>query len=346
MALYEADADLRCIESVSVDVGSNEERFQAVADFCDKYPQIKVIGHRFVHGGNLYRQPTLVDDKVLANLNELAGLAPLHNPPAIQGLKAARKLYPQAAHVLVFDTAFHSSLDAAHYTYPLSQDFNKRGFRRWGFHGISYQWSLERTAQLLGQEADKLCLLVCHLGGGASICAIKNGTSFDTTMGFTPMEGLMMSSRSGSIDPGIILRLQKDFSPEELDHGLNKESGLLGVSGLSSDMRVIEAAMQNNEQAALAHSMYIVSLRKHIFAMAAGLERLDALVFTGGIGFWGSKVREAVCRPNLLGFALDEECNKNGHGDRLISQEGSPYRIFCIEAKEELMIGRACLPFL
>lgn len=242
--------------------------------------------------------------------------------------------------MLVFDTAFHKTLDQAHYTYPIAKELGE--FRRWGFHGISYQWSLERTAELLGKKPGELSLLVCHLGGGASICAIKNGVSVDTTMGFTPMEGLMMGTRSGSIDPGIILSAIKTLDSEKIDRALNKASGLLGVSGLSADMRTIEKAMsQGHVQAQLAHQMYVLSVRKNLFAMAANLETLDAVVFTGGIGYFDWQVRQGVCKQNLLGLELDSAANLQT-GDRLISAAASRAKIICIEAKEELMIARAC----
>lgn len=334
---------LHCIDSAAADVKNVEERYQCLADFCKRHEQaqITMVGHRFVHGGSLYQNPTIVDSSVMQSLDKLQSLAPLHNPPAIQGLTASQQLFPQATQVLVFDTAFHKTLDQAHYTYPIAKELGE--FRRWGFHGISYQWSLERTAELLGKKPSKLSLLVCHLGGGASICAIKDGVSVDTTMGFTPMEGLMMGTRSGSIDPGIILSAVKTLDEGRIDQALNKASGLLGVSGLSADMRTIEEAMsQGHAQAQLAHEMYVLSVRKNLFAMAANLETLDAVVFTGGIGYFGWQVRKGVCSHNLLGLELDLAANRQS-GDRLISAGDSRAKILCIEAKEEVMIARACM---
>lgn len=335
LALFNEGLEL--IDSVNVDIHDSKERFECLARFLEKHknlvPEIHTVGHRFVHGGQLYRETTLVDAEVMNNLSELENLAPLHNPPAIQGLKASTELL-KARQVLVFDTAFHATLDPVHYTYPLPAEMR---LRRWGFHGISYQWSLARAGELLNRDAHSLNLIACHLGGGASVCAIKDGVSIDTSMGFTPMEGLMMGTRSGSIDPGIILRLVQKHGHREVDHALNKASGLLGIAG-SADMRSIEADL-GNADALLAHEMYILSVRKYIFAMAANLQKLDALIFTGGIGFHSSKVRAGVCRENLLGLSIDSGLNELS-GDRDISKGGPA--ILCIQANEELMIARAC----
>ena len=307
---------------------------------------IDVVGHRVVHGGTEFNQTTLIDDHVSQALQRTSGLAPLHNPSALTTIDAMRIALPDAAHVAVFDTAFFANLPRRATTYPVPyQWFETYGIRRFGFHGISHAYCASRAAELLGRQDDeKLRLVICHLGNGCSATAVEGGRPVTTTMGFTPLEGLMMGTRSGSIDPGILLHLiqQEGFTAAQLDESLNRQSGLLGVSGVSSDFRKIEmAANGGNQQAQLAIDMFADRIRATIGAFAVTLGGIDALVFTAGIGEHSAPLRSRVCNGlQCLNIHLDEQTNQACINDSDLATPRSSSRIFRIRTREEQMIAR------
>ncbi|MGW8451248.1 acetate/propionate family kinase [Streptomyces niveus] len=262
-------------------------------------PAPTAVGHRIVHGGPELRRHTLVDDGVRDALQRTADLAPAHVPPALRVLDAARELLPNVPHVACFDTVFHAGLPAAAREFAVPETWRGEfGVRRYGFHGLSYAWALARTAELLRQRPKRLRVVIAHLGGGCSVCAVRGGTSVDTTMGFTPLDGLVMSRRSGAVDPGALIWLQTrhGLSAEEIDDALNHHSGLLALSGSSGDTRdLVRDRAAGDERAALALDVFTHHCRRGIAAMAASLDRVDALVFTGEIGEDQPEVREEVC---------------------------------------------------
>jgi acetate kinase len=274
--------------------GRHEQEFAAA---LQGVTAVDAIGHRVVHGGSRFQQAVLIDASVRQAIRELAELAPLHNPAALAGIEAATSRFPGVPQVAAFDTAFHASLPEAAAIYPLPWEWTERwGIRRFGFHGLSVQYALGRATEMLGSQPGRL--VVCHLGAGCSITAVANGRSVDTSMGFTPLEGLMMARRSGSVDPGLLVYLlsRRGVSVSELDRALNERSGLQGVSGVSADMReVLAAANQGNARAALARDIFVHRVVSTIGAMAATLDGLDVLVFTGGIGEHSQAIRDAVC---------------------------------------------------
>ncbi len=308
--------------------------------------EIDIVGHRVVHGGRDFSAPTRITSEVKAAIEKLSPLAPAHNPAALSGIEAVERLLGDVPQIAVFDTAFHTTLPDAAAIYPIPFEWTESGIRRYGFHGISHADCASRVAQMLGRDLDSLRLITCHLGNGASLCAIRNGKSIDTTMGFTPLEGVMMGTRSGSVDPGILLYLmrEKGVSAAELDRILNRESGLKGVSKLSGDMREIDAAMASgNARASLAFEIYIHRLRAGIGAMLASLGGLDALVFTGGVGEHSAKVRAAVCGAfGFLGLSLALDKNEDSPIDADIATPESKVRVLVIEAQEDWAIAREC----
>ncbi|MFB8106455.1 acetate/propionate family kinase [Streptomyces sp. NPDC056007] len=272
---------------------------QALRQLLKEGPPPAAAGHRIVHGGPELRSHTLLDDAVRARLTQVADLAPLHVPQALTVVDAARDLLPGVPHVACFDTVFHSGLTAAAREYAVPADWRHTyGLRRYGFHGLSYAWALARTSELLGRGPEQLHLVMVHLGGGCSACAVRDGRSVDTTMGFTPLEGLVMSRRSGSVDPGALtwLLTRKNLPANEIEDVLNRRSGLLGLSGTSGDTRdLVRSRTAGDERAALALDVFTHQCRRGIAGMAASLSRLDALVFTGEIGEDQPEVREEVC---------------------------------------------------
>jgi acetate kinase len=311
---------------------------------------VDVVGHRIVHGGQALRATTFVPDDVRATIARNAEIAPDHIRYELEAIDAAEHILgPQTRQVAVFDTAFHAGLEPAAYVYPGPYEWlEQEGIRRFGFHGISYQYSSRRAAELLGGMPHRM--LICHLGSGASLCAVHDGNSIDTTMGFTPLEGLMMSSRSGSLDPGILIYLlrHRGYNAEDLDRILNKESGLLGVSGFSGDLRVVLRRRElGDPRAILAFDVYLRRLMREAGGMLAVLGGLDALVFTGGVGENSSEVRGALCAQlGFLGLRLDADRNahpdlgEDGH-DR-ISAKDSAVPVLVIRADEEAEIAREC----
>jgi acetate kinase len=307
---------------------------------------IDIVGHRVVHGGRECEQSTFVTPKVKAAIAHLAELAPAHNPANLAGIEAIEQILGAVPQVAVFDTAFHAQMPEMATIYPGPYQWLKQGIRRYGFHGISHQYCAARAAEILDRDLKDLRLVTCHLGNGCSLAAIRGGRSVDTTMGFTPLEGLMMGSRSGSIDPGLLLHLlrQPNYSVEKLDRILNQESGLEGISGLSNDLREILAAMaQGNSRAQLAFDIYVHSLRSHIGAMLASLGGLDALAFTAGIGEHAASVRAAACEAfAFLGLKLDSEKNAQSRLDWDIAAPDSTVRVLVIHAQEDWEIAREC----
>jgi acetate kinase len=305
--------------------------------------EVGAIGHRVVHGGPLYTQSVLVNDEVKAGLASLGELAPLHNPINLEGIVAAEAAWPGVPQVAVFDTAFHATLSAAARTYPIPTEWSTEwSLRRYGFHGLSHAYCTARAAQLL--HRDDARLVICHLGQGCSLAAVRAGACVDTSMGFTPLDGLMMGTRSGSVDPGLLIYVlrRRGLSADDLDRILNRESGLLGVSGVSADMRQVQTAAETgNERARLALDVFVHRLRQTIGAMAATLNGLDALVFTAGIGEHSASIRAAACQGlEYLGLHLDAEANQQCKRDGDVASSASPGRILVMETREDVTIVR------
>jgi len=304
--------------------------------------EVGAVGHRVVHGGHLV-EPTSIDDGVRASIEQLAEIAPLHNAPALAAIDEARKLLPGTPHVAVFDTAFHTGMPAEAATYAVPRKWREDwGIRRYGFHGLSVQWSAERATELLGAEKAQR-LVVCHLGGGCSITAVRDGRSVDTTMGFTPLEGVPMATRSGSVDPGALLYVLRahGLSPEDVDRALNSESGLAGLAG-GRDLRELEAAAPDDEDARLALRVYAYRIAKEVAGMGAALGGLDAIVFTAGVGEGSPGIRATVCeRVSFLGVELDPDLNERSVPDADVAAQESDVRVLAIAAREELIAARA-----
>lgn len=312
----------------------------------EHFSQISIAGHRIVHGGTKYHLPTLITPAVKQDITDLIPLAPAHHPAHLEGITVLQELLPNCHQVAVFDTAFHHDLPLYAQVYPIPYEWYEKGIRRYGFHGINHEYCAQRTAQLLGRPLQELKLVCCHLGNGASLCAIAGGKSVDTTMGFTPLEGLMMGSRSGSIDPGIILHWLRraSLNGEQINHLLNQESGLKGVSQLTGDMRqILEAKSQGHPGAILAFDVYIHRLTQCVGAMVASLGGCDALIFTGGVGENATPVRAELCHKlRFLGVDCDPEKNQMRGEDRDISTPNSLIRILVIAAEEDWAIAQTC----
>jgi acetate kinase len=308
--------------------------------------EIGVVGHRVVHGGQEYETPTIITSEVKAAIERLSVFAPLHNRAELEGVEIIEKEIGAVLQVAVFDTGFHRHLPEAAAVYPGPYEWLAHGIRRYGFHGINHQYCAGRTAQLLGKQLQDLKLVTCHLGNGCSLAAIRDGRSVDTTMGFTPLEGLMMGTRSGSVDPGILTYLmgQRGLTGQQLDEVLNKKSGLLGISGISGDMRQIVTAMKDGHpRAGLAFKIFVHRLQASIGAMIAVLGGTDALVFTAGIGENSPDVRDATCANlSFLGLKLDAAKNVQPSADQDISLPDSAVRVFVIRAQEDWAIACDC----
>jgi acetate kinase len=312
--------------------------------------EIAAVGHRIVNGGREYTQPAIITAEVKAAIQRMAVFAPLHNRVELEGIELIEKKFGSILQVAVFDTAFHSELPDAAAIYPGPYEWIAQGIRRFGFHGINHQYCAERTAQLLGKKLRELKIVTCHLGNGCSLAAIQHGRSIDTTMGFTPLEGLMMGTRSGSVDPGILTYLmrEKHLNGQALDDLLNKKSGLLGISGVSGDMREIVAAMKGgNDRAKLAFDIFVHRLQTGIGAMIAALGGIDALVFTAGIGEHSPEVRAAACANfGFLDLKLDAAKNaapqSSTPADQDISTAASKVRVLVVRAQEDWAIATEC----
>jgi acetate kinase len=307
--------------------------------------EIDIVGHRVVHGGQEYTKATVVTPDVKAAIKQLVALAPEHNPANLEGIEAIEQILAQVPQVVVFDTAFHSQLPLSAAIYPGPYEWFENGIRRYGFHGISHQYVASRASQLLGKDLASLRLITCHLGNGCSLAAVHKGICVDTTMGYTPLDGLMMGTRSGSVDPGILIQLMRQGNDAEtLNNILNKQSGLKGLSGVSGDMRQIQALIeQGQERAKLAFNVYIHRLRSHIGSMLASLGGLDALVFTGGVGENSALVRAAAVEAfEFLGLKLDKQKNNASPVDEDIAAVDSGIRVLVVHTEEDWAIAQEC----
>jgi acetate kinase len=327
------------------DLAADADWKRGLESFLNDSPEPDAAGHRVVHGGDRFTGPVRIDAGVEHQLQELADLAPLHNPPAVRGIEALRELRTSLPAIACFDTAFHSSLPNAASTYAVPAAWAERWrLPRFGFHGLSHVYCAARVGRLLDRPPAELRIVTAHLGAGASLAAVREGRSVDTTMGFTPLEGLVMATRSGSVDPGLLLWVQKHggLDAAATEHALEHESGLLGVSGRSADMReLLVAANDGHERSALAIEVYLHRLRAAIAAMAAAMGGIDALAFTGGVGEGSTAIRARACDGlEFLGLRVDGERNATAdNADRVISPAG-PTAVLLVHAREDLEIAR------
>lgn len=347
----------RCFVKINID-DKEEEKKELVKDHVDavilalkslrekgiikNYDEIDAVGHRVVHGGEKYSKPTIIDDNVIKTIEELFGLAPLHNPPNLAGILACRKMLPKTPQIAVFDTAFHQTMPPEAYLYGLPYElYEKYKIRKYGFHGTSHKYISEQAIRLLGKRDSKI--ITCHLGNGASLAAVMNGMSLDTTMGFTPMDGLVMGTRVGEMDPDIPIYLikEKGYKLSEVEEMLNKKSGLLGISGLTQDVRDLrKASLKGDKRAKLALSLFAFRTAFFIGGYMALLGGLDALVFSAGIGEHAWHVRRDICRYlTSFGIEMDEDLNKINHAI-IVSKPSSKVKIYVIPTNEELQIAR------
>lgn len=307
--------------------------------------EISAVGHRVVHGGEKYSKSVLINEEVKKSIEECFKLAPLHNPANMIGIEACEKLMPKTPMVAVFDTAFHQTMPKEAFLYALPYElYSENSIRKYGFHGTSHKYVSQRAAEIMGKDIKDLKIITCHLGNGASICAIKNGVSIDTSMGFTPLDGIVMGTRSGSVDPAIVLYLMKElnYSVDEVNDLLNKKSGVLGISGVSSDFRDIEVAVEaGHERATIALEVYCYRIKAQIGAYIAAMDGVDAIVFTAGIGENGIEVREgSLTGLESLGIKIDVEKNKVRGKVSEISADDSKVKVYVIPTNEELVIAR------
>ncbi|CAN5569821.1 acetate kinase [soil metagenome] len=327
---------------------SHEAALNGITTFLqdnDLLSDLRAVGHRVVHGGETFTAPTVLDDDVIAQLAALSPLAPLHNPPALEGISIARGLWADVPHVAVFDTAFHTTLAPQAFRYAVPQDwYADHGVRRYGFHGTSHAYVAARAAEAVGRPLDELKLITLHLGNGASACAIDRGKSVGTSMGLSPLEGLVMGTRSGDLDPAVVFHMiRAGMEPDQVEQALNKQSGLMGLAGDNDLRRVQEAADDGDTDARLPLEVMAHLLRKYICSYLAVLGGLDAVVFTAGIGQHSPTVRRAVIQPlGHLGLRLDERVNDNAdaeHGPVIISPTGATPAVLVIATDEERQIA-------
>ncbi|MDY3006192.1 acetate kinase [Anaerococcus porci] len=307
--------------------------------------EIDAVGHRFVHGGEKITSSVLIDDEVKKAVKEYSKFAPLHNPANMMGLEACEKLLPNVKNVAVFDTAFHQSMPEENFLYGIDYKYyEEQSIRKYGFHGTSHDFITQKTAELLGKDQSELNMISCHLGNGSSICAVKDGRSYDTSMGLTPLEGLVMGTRSGDLDPAVVTFLMDEYGydTKKIDNVLNKESGVLGVSGVSSDFRDLEDAANNgNKRAEIALKMFANRAKRYIAGYMAEVGKVEAIVFTGGIGENSITMREDIMNGfEQFGIKIDSEKNNVRGGAHLISTDDSRVKVFVVATNEELMIAR------
>ena len=310
--------------------------------------EIGAVGHRIVHGGEKFNKSVVITDEVVETIRECIPLAPLHNPAALTGIEACMKVMPGKKNVAVFDTAFHQTIPEERYIYPIPYKYyEKYGVRKYGFHGTSHRYVSARVAELVGKPVTELKTIVCHLGQGASLCAVENGKSVDTSMGFTPLAGIAMGTRSGDLDPSIVTFLMKkeNLSADEVEKILNKESGLLGISELSADNRdLLESIDKNDENAKkckIAMETYCYIIAQYIAKYAVAMNGVDVIAFAGGVGERGPDEREMICEHlKWMGVELDKEANKVKAEEREISNENSKVKVWIVPTEEELMIAR------
>ena len=307
--------------------------------------EIDAVGHRFVHGGEKITKSVVIDDEVKEAVKEYSKFAPLHNPANMMGLEACEKLLPNVKNVAVFDTAFHQSMPEENFLYGIDYKYYEdQAVRKYGFHGTSHDFITQKTAKVLEKDQKDLNMISCHLGNGSSICAVKEGKSFDTTMGLTPLEGLVMGTRSGDLDPTVVTFLMNEYGydTKKMDNVLNKESGVLGVSGVSSDFRDLEnAANDGNKRADIALKMFANRAKRYVAGYMAEIGKTDAIVFTGGIGENSATMRADIMQGfEQFGIKIDPEKNNVRGGCHLISTDDSKVKVFVIATNEELMIAR------
>ena len=341
------------------DVANHDEAIQVVLQqLTDKdhgvianLNEIDAIGHRIVHGGEKFTKSVIVDDSVVEGIREAIAFAPLHNPAAIAGIEASLKELPGKKNVTVFDTAFHQTMPKEHYIYPIPYEYyEKYGIRKYGAHGTSHKYVAGRIAELLGKPVEDLKIINCHLGQGASICAIQNGKCVDTSMGLTPLGGIAMGSRSGDLDPSVVTYIMKkeNLTPDEMSDILNKKSGLLGLSGISADNRDIEEAEANgDERARFALATYAYIIAQYIGKYAVTMNGVDVITFTAGVGERGPETRQEVCSYlGFMGVDLDLEENKEKAVEKEISSKNSKVKVWVVPTDEELMIARETLALI
>jgi len=308
--------------------------------------EISAIGHRIVHGGEKFTQSMIVTDEVVEGIKEASTFAPLHNPAAIAGIEACRKELPEKPNVVVFDTAFHQTMPKEHYIYPIPyRYYEKYGIRKYGAHGTSHRYVAGRIAELLGKPVEELKIINCHIGQGASLCAIQNGKCVDTSMGLTPLGGIAMGGRSGDLDPSIVTYIMKkeNVTPDEMERILNKESGIYGMSGISADNRDVEKAAyeEGNEQAKMALETYAYIIAQYIGKYAVTMNGVDVITFTAGVGERGPITRKQICDYlGFMGVELDEKANEIRAEEVEISSKTSKVKVWIVPTEEELMIAR------
>ena len=347
------DEEVKIVEEILDHAKAVELLMNALVDnkIVESFDEISGVGHRVVHGGERFDKSVVITAETLADIEALSELAPLHQPANITGIKAFQEKLPNAIAVAVFDTAFHQTMPVTSYMYPVATDwYKKHGVRRYGFHGTSHQYVSERAIELLKMPAEETKIITVHIGNGGSLSAIKGGKSIETSMGFTPLAGIMMGTRSGDIDPAIIpfIMEKEGLTIEQITDALNKESGLLGVSGKSSDMRDIEAGVDaNEEQSIIAFDLFIKRVTDYIGSYLVTLGGVDAIVFTAGIGENGIEIRELILeRLSFLGIEVDRDANKSRGKEVLISTADSKVKAFVIPTNEEIMIARDTFSFL
>ena len=317
----------------------------------DSLDEINAIGHRLVHGGEKIAESVIIDDNVVKVLEEYTDLAPLHNPACILGIKACQEVMPGKPMVGVFDTAFHQTMPKEHYIYPIPYKYyNEYGVRKYGFHGTSHQYVANRVAELEGKPIEDLRIISCHLGQGGSICAVQGGKSVETSMGLTPLAGIPMGTRSGDIDPSVVTFIMKKegLTPDEMERILNKESGILALSGVTQDCRDMEAAAaEGNEQAALAIKIHNYLIAAQIAKCAVAMNGFDVMLFTAGIGENQKNIRKGICENlKFLGVEIDDERNDVKGEERLISSDNSKIKVYVVPTDEELMIAKQTLELI
>ena len=322
-----------------------------------KYPvinnldEINAIGHRVVHGGEKFKQSTIVNEEVKKGIEDAIVFAPLHNPAHLQGIKACEKLLPGKPNIAVFDTAFHQTIEKERFLYPIPYEYyEKYGIRKYGFHGISHKYVAQRISEILEEPIENLKIINCHIGQGASLCAIQGGKSVDTTMGLTPLGGVAMGSRSGDLDPSVVTYLmeKENMNTAQMDYLLNKKCGLIGLSGISSDNRDIERAVaKNDERATIALKEYDYIIAQYIAKMAVAMNGVDVITFTAGVGEKGPISRADICRHlTFMGVALDPVKNETKNEEIEISKEDSKVKVWVVPTNEELMIARETLELI
>ena len=332
--------------SVMIEQLTNKE-YGVVSDLSE----INAVGHRIVHGGERFKQAVIVDENVIEGIGECADLAPVHNPGALMGIKACKKLMPGKPMVTVFDTAFHQTIPEERFLYPIPYHYYRDyKVRKYGFHGTSHSYVSKRVAEVVGKPVEDLKIVVCHLGQGASLCAVQGGKSVDTSMGLTPLGGIIMCARSGDLDPSIVTYIMKKEgkTPEEMDQMLNKESGIFGISGVSPDVRDIEAASQEgNERAKLALKAYDLNIAQYIAKYAVSMGGIDVIAFTAGVGENQTVRRAGICKNlEFLGVKLDEEKNKVKSEEAEITTADSKIKAYVIPTNEELVIARETMELI